>query len=99
MTGSHPEFKHYSWCGKPALWRKAGTSEHSYLLDAQAKAGAWSDAETTMRQIATMVSDVASPRGVVLLARILPELKHAHVPRRTREIAEQLALLLRQANT
>ncbi|MGH3866469.1 MAG: helix-turn-helix domain-containing protein [Pseudonocardiaceae bacterium] len=70
-----------------------------YLLDAQVKVGAWSDAETTMRQIAPMVSEVASTRGVVLLARILPELQHEHVPGSTRETAEQLALLLSQANT
>jgi hypothetical protein len=30
-----------------------------YLLSAQVQVGAWSDAETTMRQISTMVSDVS----------------------------------------
>ena len=69
-----------------------------YLLDAQTKVGAWSDTEMTMRQIAPMVSDVASTRGVVLLARILPELQHEHVPGSTRETTDQLALLLSQTN-
>ena len=70
-----------------------------YLLGAQVQVGAWSDAETTMRRIGAMVGDVASTRGVVLLARILPELQREHVPGSTRETAEQLALLLSQANT
>jgi transcriptional regulator with XRE-family HTH domain len=70
-----------------------------YLLSAQVKVGAWSDAETTMRQIATMVSDVSSTRTVVLLAGILSELKDKHVPGSTREAVEQLALLLSQAST
>lgn len=69
------------------------------LLDAQVRVGAWNDAETTMRQIATLVGDVASTRTVVLLSRILPALKGERVPRSTREIAEQLALLLNQAAT
>jgi len=68
-----------------------------YLLGAQVKVGAWSDTETTMRQIATMVGDVASTRTVVLLAGILPKLKHEHVPASVRETAEQLMLLLSQA--
>ncbi|MGH3924726.1 MAG: hypothetical protein ACRDTT_18010, partial [Pseudonocardiaceae bacterium] len=63
------------------------------------RVGAWSDAEATMRQIATMVSDVSSTRTVILLAGILSELKHEHVPGSTRETAEQLALLLSQAKT
>jgi tetratricopeptide (TPR) repeat protein len=70
-----------------------------YLLSVQVKVGAWSDAETTMHQIATMVRDVASTRTVVLLAGILSELQHEHVPGSTRETAEQLALLLSQAST
>ncbi|MDQ3765583.1 MAG: hypothetical protein M3460_30405 [Actinomycetota bacterium] len=70
-----------------------------YLLGVQARVGAWNDAETTMCQIATMVSDVASTRTAVLLAGILPGLKHEHVPGSTRETAEQLALLLSQAAT
>jgi transcriptional regulator with XRE-family HTH domain len=70
-----------------------------YLLSAQVKVGAWTDAEMTMRQIATMVNDVSSTRTVVLLAGILPELQHEHVPGSTRETAGQLALLLSQANT
>jgi hypothetical protein len=69
------------------------------LLGAQVQVGAWSDAETTMRQIGAMVGDVASTRTEVLLARILPELQREHVPGSTRETAEQLALLLSQANT
>lgn len=68
-----------------------------YLLGAQVKVGAWSDAEATMCQIGAMVGDVASTRTVVLLGRILPELRHTHVPGSTRDTAEQLALLLRQA--
>lgn len=68
-----------------------------YLLSAQVKVGAWSDAETTMRQIASMASDVSSTRTVVLLAGILSDLKHEHVPGSTRETAEQLGLLLSQA--
>ncbi len=68
-----------------------------YLLGAQVKVGAWSDAETTMRQIGAMVGDVASTRAAVLLARILPGFKDEHVPGSTRDTAEQLALLLRQA--
>ncbi|MGH4008306.1 MAG: helix-turn-helix domain-containing protein [Pseudonocardiaceae bacterium] len=70
-----------------------------YLLGAQVKVGAWSDAENTMCQIGAMVGDVASTRTVVLLARILPELKREHVPGSTRETAEQLELLLSQAIT
>ncbi|MGH3799808.1 MAG: XRE family transcriptional regulator [Pseudonocardiaceae bacterium] len=65
-----------------------------YLLGAQVKAAAWSDAETTMCQIGAMVGDVASARAVVLLGRILPQLKDEHVPGSTRDTAEQLALLL-----
>jgi transcriptional regulator with XRE-family HTH domain len=68
-----------------------------YLLSAQVKVKAWSDVETTMRQIATMVSDVSSTRTVVLLAAILAELQHEQVPRSTREISEQLRMLLNQA--
>ncbi len=60
-----------------------------YLLGAQVQVGAWSDAETTMRQIGVMVGGVASTRGVVLLARILPELQREHVAGSTRETAEQ----------
>jgi transcriptional regulator with XRE-family HTH domain len=70
-----------------------------YLLGAQVKVGAWSDAETTMRQISTMVSDVSSTRTVVLLTAILPKLQHERVPGSTRDTAEQLALLLSQAST
>jgi transcriptional regulator with XRE-family HTH domain len=70
-----------------------------YLLGAQVKVGAWSDAETTMRQIATMVSDVSSTRTVVLLTAILPELQHERVPASTRETGGQLALLLSRATT
>jgi hypothetical protein len=54
--------------------------------------GAWSDAEETMRQIATMVSDVSSTRTVVLLTTILPELQRDKVPALTRETAEQLGV-------
>jgi transcriptional regulator with XRE-family HTH domain len=68
-----------------------------YLLSAQVKVGAWSDAETTMRQIASMVSDVSSARTVVLLSEILSELKYEQLPGSTHETAEQLALLLGQA--
>jgi hypothetical protein len=68
-----------------------------YLLGAQVKVAAWSDAETTMCQIGAMVGEVASTRAVVLLGRILPELKGEHVPGSTRDTAEQLALLLSQA--
>ncbi len=68
-----------------------------YLLGAQVKVGAWSDAEATMCQIGAMVGDVASTRTVVLLGRILPELRDEQVPGSTRDTAEQLALLLRQA--
>ncbi len=70
-----------------------------YLLSAQVEVGAWRDAEATMRQIATMVSDVSSTRTVVLLAGILSRLRHEHVPGSTRETAEQLSLLLSQAKT
>jgi hypothetical protein len=68
-----------------------------YLLGAQVKVGAWSDAETTMCQIGIMVGDVASTRAAVLLGQILHELKDEHVPESTRDTAEQVALLLRQA--
>ncbi|MGH3719767.1 MAG: XRE family transcriptional regulator [Pseudonocardiaceae bacterium] len=67
-----------------------------YLLGAQVKVGAWRDAEATMRQIAAMVGHVNSARMVVLLAGILPELKHEHIPGNTRETAEQLSLLMSQ---
>lgn len=69
----------------------------TYLLGALVKVGSWSEAEATMRQIATMVGDVASTRTVVLLSRILPELRREHVRASTRETAEQLTLLLSQA--
>ncbi|MGH3867490.1 MAG: XRE family transcriptional regulator [Pseudonocardiaceae bacterium] len=68
-----------------------------YLLGSQVRVGAWSDAETTMRQIGAMVGDVASTRTEVLLSRTLPELRREHVPGSTRETAEQLTLLLSQA--
>ncbi|MGH3773287.1 MAG: XRE family transcriptional regulator [Pseudonocardiaceae bacterium] len=67
-----------------------------YLLGAQVKVGAWSDAEATMGQIAAIVGHVNSTRMVVLLAGILPELNHEHIPGNTREAAEQLRLLLSQ---
>lgn len=70
-----------------------------YLLGAQVNVGAWSDAETTMHQIATMVSDVSSTRTVVLLTAILPQLQCEQVPASTRETAEQLALLLSRSTT
>jgi hypothetical protein len=70
-----------------------------YLLGAQARVGAWSDAETTMCQIAAMLGDVASKRAEVLLARILPAVTDEHVPGSTRDVAEQLTLLLNQAIT
>lgn len=70
-----------------------------YLLDAQVKVGAWNDAETTTRQIAPLIGDVASTRGMLLLAQILSELKHEHITGSTREAAEQLTLLLSQATT
>ncbi len=68
-----------------------------YLLSAQVQVEAWSDVETTMRQIATMVSDVSSTRTVVLLAAVLAELQRRRVPQSTREIADQLRMLLDQA--
>jgi hypothetical protein len=67
-----------------------------YLLGAQVTVGAWNDAETTMRQIVTMIGDVNSTRMVVLLTGILPELKHEHRPESARETAEQLRSLLSQ---
>lgn len=68
-----------------------------YLLRAQTVSGTWNDAEATMHQIAPLAGEVASARTVVLLSRILPELKQDHVPRSTRETAEQLTLLLSRA--
>ncbi|MGH3832536.1 MAG: XRE family transcriptional regulator [Pseudonocardiaceae bacterium] len=65
-----------------------------YLLGAQVKVGAWSDAETNMRQITTMVGHVNSTRVVVPPAGILPELNHENIPGSTRETAEQLRFLL-----
>ena len=65
-----------------------------HLLGAQAKVGAWSDAEATICQIGTMVGDVASTRTVALLARILPEFAGEHVPGDIRDAAGQLALLI-----
>ena len=70
-----------------------------YLLGAQVQVGAWSDAETTMRQIGAMVGHVASTRAEVLLARVLPALTDEHVPGSTRDTAEQVTLLLNQAIT
>jgi hypothetical protein len=67
-----------------------------YLLGAQVKVGAWRDAETTMSQIMTMVGQVNSTRAVILLARILPDIQHKHIPGNTRETAEQLRLSLNQ---
>lgn len=90
------KFEQSVWATAPHQLR--GRYLHlGYLLGAQVKVGAWSDAETTMCQIGAMVGDVASTRTVVLLGRILPELKDEHVPGSTRDTAEQLALLLRQA--
>jgi transcriptional regulator with XRE-family HTH domain len=88
-----------------SVWAKAAQKMRGrylhlgYLLGAQVKVGAWSGADRTMRQIATMVSDVSSTRTVVLLTAILPELQHERVPASTRETAEQLALLLSRAGT
>jgi transcriptional regulator with XRE-family HTH domain len=85
--------------GKTAHQMRGRYVHLGYLLGAQVQVGAWSDAETTIGQIATMVSDVSSARTVVLLTAILPELQRDKVPLSTRETAEQLALLLSQANT
>jgi tetratricopeptide (TPR) repeat protein len=67
-----------------------------YLLGAQVTVGAWNDAETTMRQITTIVDHVNCTRVVVLLAGVLPTLNQEHIPKSTRETAEQLTLLLGQ---
>ncbi|MGH3823568.1 MAG: hypothetical protein ACRDRA_12180 [Pseudonocardiaceae bacterium] len=90
------KFEQSVW-GKAAHQMRGRYLHLGYLLDAQVQVGAWSDAETTMCQIATMVSDVSSTRTVVLLAAILAELQHEQVPRSTREIGEQLRMLLNQA--
>ncbi|PZS40041.1 MAG: hypothetical protein DLM62_04970 [Pseudonocardiales bacterium] len=84
-------------CGIATRDGRGGLMHLGYLLSAQVKVGAWSDAEATMRQIATMIIDVSSTRTVVLLAGILPDLEYEHIPGSTREIAEQLTLLLAQA--
>ncbi len=70
-----------------------------YLLSAQAQVRAWRDTETTMREIATIVSDVSSTRTVVLLDATLPRLRHEQVSASTRETAEQLTLLLSRTAT
>jgi transcriptional regulator with XRE-family HTH domain len=70
-----------------------------YLLKAQVTVGTWRDAETTMHQITTMVSDVSSTRTVVLLEQILLKLQRERIPTSTRETAEQLVLLLRRMAT
>jgi transcriptional regulator with XRE-family HTH domain len=90
------KFEHSVW-GKTAHQMRGRYLHLGYLLSAQVQVGAWSDAETTMRQIATMVSDVSSTRTVVLLTAILPKLQHEQVPVSTREIAEQLRMFLDQA--
>ena len=90
------KFEHSVW-GKTAHQMRGRYLHLGYLLSAQVQMGAWSDAETTMRQIATMVSDVSSTRTVVLLTAILPKLQQEQVPVSTREIAEQLRMLLDQA--
>lgn len=92
------KFERSVWVAAPQRMR--GRYNHlGYLLKVQARVGAWSDAETTMRQIAAMVSDVSSTRTVVLLTAILSELQHEQMPTSTRETAEQLALLVRWATT
>ena len=68
-----------------------------YLLHAQTMVGAWSDAQATMHQIVPLAREVASTRAVVLLSRVLPELKYEYVPRGTRETAEQVTALLSRA--
>lgn len=90
------KFEHSVW-GKTARQMRGRYLHLGYLLSAQVQVGAWSDAEKTMRQIATMVSDVSSTRTVVLLTAILPKLQQEQVPVSTREIAEQLRMLLDQA--
>ena len=87
------KFEHSVW-GKTAHQIRGRYLHLGYLLNAQVQVGAWSDAERTMRQIATMVSDVSSTRTVVLLTGILPKLQHERVPASTRETAEQLRMLL-----
>ncbi|MGH3882575.1 MAG: helix-turn-helix domain-containing protein [Pseudonocardiaceae bacterium] len=90
------KFQQSVW-GKTAHQMRGRYLHLGYLLGAQVQVGAWRDAETTMRQIATMVSDVSSTRTAVLLSAILAELQHEQVPRSTREIGEQLGMLLNQA--
>jgi hypothetical protein len=85
---------HQSVWGKTAQQMRGRYLHLGYLLVAQVTVGAWIDAETTMREIATMVSDVSSTRTVVLLTAILPQLQRDNVPSSTRETGEQLALLL-----
>ncbi len=91
------KFEQSVW-GKTAHQMRGRYLHLGYLLSAQVTVSAWSDAETTMRQIATMVSDVSSTRTVVLLTAILPNLQHERVPASTRDTAEQLALLLDRAS-
>jgi transcriptional regulator with XRE-family HTH domain len=66
-----------------------------YLLGAQAKVGAWHDAEATMQQLIPLVDEVASTRTTVLLGKILPKLTVVTVPASTCDTAEQLQLKLR----
>jgi hypothetical protein len=92
------KFERSAWAAAPQRMC-ARYNNLGYLLKAQAKVGAWSAAETTMRQIAAMVSDVSSTRTVVLLTAMLSELQHEQMPTSTRETAEQLALLVRRVTT
>jgi transcriptional regulator with XRE-family HTH domain len=90
------KFQQSVW-GKTAHQMRGRYLHLGYLLSAQVQVAAWSDAETTMCQIATMASDVSSTRTVVLLAAILAELQREQIPASTRETAEQLRMLLNQA--
>lgn len=68
------KFEQSVW-GKTAHQMRGRYLHLGYLLNAQVQVGAWGDADRTMREIATMVSDVSSTRTVVLLAAVLAELQ------------------------
>lgn len=90
------KFEQSVW-GKTAHQMRGRYLHLGYLLNAQVQVGAWGDADRTMREIATMVSDVSSTRTVVLLAAVLAELQREQIPASARETAEQLKMLLNQA--
>jgi transcriptional regulator with XRE-family HTH domain len=69
-----------------------------YLLGAQVRVGAWTDAEASMRRIARLVTEVASTRTAILVRSALSSIVTGDAPAGMREEARQLELRLSQAH-